>query len=568
MLEEKEENEGSESETTDLEHVEQNTPAEEQDTVATFASPFGEAEAGSDVQSPSSPDYENISGQAPEEPQPSEAAQTPPYVQQQYTQPYVNQQYGQPIQGNQSYDQPYTQAPPWQGMGTPPGQGYGPGPGQNQGPSPYGQFAQAQFSQTQYEPQSEQPKQKKEKSKKNDTAVGLGLGRRNMMVLVIIIVIACVASGIGGGLVGANLNQNNTITIDSSGNPSITIEPRDDITTTEAVAKKVLSSVVGIESTTVMSGGGFFGQREQEVTGVGTGMIIDANGYILTNSHVVMDGAIADILVHLSNGEQTSAELIWNDAGLDLAIVKVQVTGLAPVEFGDSNEVAIGSFVVAIGNPLGLAFSGSVTQGVVSGLDRTITVSGGMNGSTSTMQDLIQVDAAINSGNSGGPLLNSRGQVIGVNTAKAQAEGMGFAIPINTALPIVEKVLKEGNFERVFMGVSAADVRVIRENYPNVEIKADMGAVITDVNPGSPAEKAGLKVKDVITSVNGSEITGSDSLIKMLLGYSSGDKISIVFNRDGETMETEVTLMSQSELESVQQEENPFKDPRQGNIGR
>ena len=564
MLEENEENEGSETEATDLENVEQNTPTEEQDTVATFASPFGEVEESADAQSPSRPAYENLSGQASEESQVAATAQTPPYVQQPYTPPYTNQQYGQPAYGSQSYDQPYTQAPPWQGMDTPQGQGYGPGPGQNQGPSPYGQFAQAQF-----EPQPEKEKQKKEKPQKSDKSGGPGIGRGNMIVLVIIIVIACVASGIGGGLIGANLNQNSPITIDSSGNPSITIEPRDDITTTEAVAKKVLSSVVGIESTTtVMSGGGFFGQRDQEVTGVGTGMIIDANGYILTNSHVVMDGAIANISVHLSNGEQTAAELIWNDAGLDLAIVKVDVKGLSPVEFGDSNEVAIGSFVVAIGNPLGLAFSGSVTQGVVSGLDRTITVSGGMNGAISTMQDLIQVDAAINSGNSGGPLLNSKGQVIGVNTAKAQAEGMGFAIPINTALPIVEKVLKEGSFERVFMGVSAADVRVIRENYPNVEIKADFGAVITDVNPGSPAEKAGLKVKDVITSVNGSEIIGSDSLIKMLLGYSSGDKITIVYNRDGEINETEVTLMSQSELESVQQEENPFKDPRQGNIGR
>jgi S1-C subfamily serine protease len=171
-------------------------------------------------------------------------------------------------------------------------------------------------------------------------------------------------------------------------------------------------------------------------------------------------------------------------------------------------------------------------------------------------------------GNSGGPLLNSKGQVIGVNTAKASAEGMGFAIPINTAIPSVEKVIRDGNFERVFMGVSATDVNVVRERYPNVEIKAEKGACITDVNPGSPAEKGGLKVKDVIIAIDDKEITGSDSLIKLLLGYGSGDTITVKYDRGGEIMETEVTLLSQSELEKAQQAENPFRDPQRGNRGR
>jgi S1-C subfamily serine protease len=177
------------------------------------------------------------------------------------------------------------------------------------------------------------------------------------------------------------------------------------------------------------------------------------------------------------------------------------------------------------------------------------------------MEDLIQVDAAINGGNSGGPLLNSKGQVIGVNTAKAQAEGMGFAIPINTAIPIVEKVIRDGSIERVYMGVSAADVSVIKENYPNVELLADTGAVITDVNAGSPAEKAGLKVKDVIISVDGKEINGSSQLVKILLGYESGDTIRVVYLRDGEEQTTNLTLVSASELNQIQEEENPFKTP-------
>ena len=461
-------------------------------------------------------------------------------------QPYAPPPYTQqPYAYNPNMGQPYTRQPE---------QGYG--------PSPYSQFAQAQYGQ-----QPEETKKEKEKIQ-SDKPGGLGLGRKNFAILLIIIVVACLASGVGGGLIAANMNQSNVPVIQPGNTPSITIEPRDDITTTEAVAKKVLPSVVGIEASGVIeSDNFFFGYGDQEISGVGTGMILDTNGYILTNSHVVMDGLVNNIVVHLANGDEVPGNLIWNDAGLDLAIVKVEARGLIPIEIGDSDAVTIGSYIVAIGNPLGLSFSGSVTQGVVSGLDRTITVSGGM-GAPVTMQDLIQVDAAINSGNSGGPLLNSRGQVIGVNTAKAQAEGMGFAIPINTAIPIVEKVLRDGVFERVFMGVSAADVQVIKNNYPNVEILADSGAVITDVNPASPAERAGLKVKDVIISVDGIEITGSDSLIKTLLGYASGDTITVKFNRDGEIMETQLTLLSQSELTQAAQEENPFRDPQGGNADR
>jgi len=429
-------------------------------------------------------------------------------------------------------------------------------------PSPYEQFAQAQQGQ----PEGEL-KRKKEKKRKEGPG-GLGIGRKNTAILVIIIIVACVASGVGGGLIGAGLSDSGgTLTV--GGNTILSIEPNDNITTTEAVAKKVLSSVVGITSTgRFLTDNGYFGQSESEVTGVGTGMIIDERGYILTNSHVVLDGTIDKLEVLLSSGEEVSGKVIWSDAGLDLAIVKVDATGLHPIELGDSDEVLIGSYAAAVGNPLGLEFSGSITQGVVSGLDRTITVAGSFGGRPSTMQGLIQVDAAINSGNSGGPLLNSRGQVIGINTAKAQAEGMGFAIPINTAIPIVEKVLRDGSFERVFMGVSAADVQVIKDNYPNVELVAESGACITDVNPGSPAEKGGLKVKDVIIAIDGREITGSDSLIKMLLNYMSGDTITVTFDRAGEILETQVTLLSQSELDKAQEEENPFISPERGNTGR
>ena len=506
--------------------------------------------------------------------------QPPPYSQQPYAgQPYTQQPYGgqpytQPPYGGPLYrqapygDQPYTHAP----YGDQPytQASYGDQPytqapaGEGYGPSPYSEFAKVMYGQ-----QPAEDKVKKEKIRK-DKKGGLGFDRKNLALLISIIVVACLASGVGGGLIVSHMTPESVATAapDNNNVTSITIEPRDDITIAEAVAKKALSSVVGIEASGTFGGGDYYNPGGQEFSGVGTGMILDTNGFILTNSHVVMDGMIDAITVHLNNGDEVPGELIWNDAGLDLAIIKIKADGLIPVELGDSDSVTIGSLAIAIGNPLGLEFSGSVTQGVVSGLNRTITVSGGFSGGVVTMQDLIQVDAAINSGNSGGPLLNSRGQVIGVNTAKARAEGMGFAIPINIAMPIVEKVLREGNFERVFMGVNAASVDSIRNTFPNVEILADSGAVIVDINPGSPAEKAGLKVKDVIIKVDGIEITGSDSLIKTLLGYASGDVITVKFNRDGEIMETEVTLLSQAELDQAAQDENPFRNPPRDNAGR
>ena len=462
--------------------------------------------------------------------------QPPPYIQQ--APPFLHQAQTPPVAYQApppGYRQPYSNVPPSQAYGA----------------SPYSQFAQAQAG-LQTAPERKKENKIKEPGEKYSS-------RRHTAVLAVVIVIACLASGISGGLIGASLSQSDIVTFESG--PAITIEPSNDVTITEAVAKKVLGSVVGITATGVYSNEYFFGPSEQEVVGVGTGMIIEESGFILTNSHVVMDGSIHSIMVHLSDGQDVDGELIWNDTGLDLAIVKIEVNGLVPVELGDSDKVAIGSYVAAIGNPLGHEFYGSITQGVVSGLDRTITVTDGMGGNPVTMEDLIQTDAAINNGNSGGPLLNSKGQVIGINTAKASAEGMGFAIPINTAIPVVEKVIRDGSFERVFMGVSAADVDAVKENFPNVELEADSGACITDVSPGSPAEKAGLKVKDVITAIDGYEITGSNSLIKFLLGYESGDTITITFNRGGEIMETKLTLISQSELAQVEQDENPFRTP-------
>ena len=375
----------------------------------------------------------------------------------------------------------------------------------------------------------------------------ISLKRSTAVIIAAIMVVVCAAAAVGGGFLAAQVApQSHPVT---SG-MSLSVNPNGEVTTTEAVAKKVGDSVVGITSTyTVTSNNPFFGRQSAEEGGVGTGMILDTNGYILTNSHVIFDGGAEKIDVLLADGTTVAGKLIWNDSSIDLAIMKIDAGkfALRPVELGDSDKAQIGSYVAAIGNPLGLEFNNSITQGVISGLNRNITASDGL-GNAVPMEGLIQVDAAINSGNSGGPLLNSTGQVIGINTAKASADGMGFAIPINTAKPIIDKVLKTGSFERVYMGVSAANASDISEQYPNLKLSVNKGAFITAVTIGSPADDAGLIMKDVITKVDGKAINGSEDLIKTLLNYSAGEIVTVTYIRDGKEATVKVNLKSQKEV--------------------
>jgi len=411
------------------------------------------------------------------------------------------------------------------------------------------------------------PAPMKQKRKDREKRTVLGMKRKHFTLLLVIIICGMLCTGFTGGLIGAKMTPGSVSYVGTAGGGSanITINPSDNIGTTEAVAKKVLDSVVGITASYTSEGQDFFGfdTGPQMQSGVGTGMIVDSRGYILTNSHVIMDGKAEEIDVLLSDGSTKKSELLWFDASLDLAIVKIdsQDTKFHAIELGDSSNLSLGQYVAAIGNPLGLDFNSSITAGIISGLDRTITASDGNK--VTQMEGLIQVDAAINSGNSGGPLLNSEGQAIGVNTAKAQtAEGMGFAIPIDTVKPIIESVIKTGNFERVYIGISAGDANSIAKQYPNLNLDEDIqGAIVTAVSPGGPAEKAGLKMKDVITAVEGKDITSSASLIKTLLNYKAGDVVTLSVIRDGREYPVKVKLATQARAYS-QEEENPFgEDP-------
>ena len=308
---------------------------------------------------------------------------------------------------------------------------------------------------------------------------------------------------------------------------TIDIKPTDEINTVSAVAKKGMSSVVGI--TTIQVQQEFIWSRTVE--GVGSGVIVDSNGYILTNSHVIADGKAREINVLFENGDSKEAEVIWYDPTLDLAIIKVNARNLIAAELGNSDKLEVGEIAIAIGNPLGLEFQRTVTAGVISGLHRSIQVT-----RYNVMEDLIQTDASINPGNSGGPLLNAKGQVIGINTAKIQTgEGLGFSIPINTVKPIIESVIRDKNIEPVSLGISGSDIDLY-ERQMGAEIKAEKGVLVVEVIPDSPADKAGIKPMDVITKLGDKEISSLSALRKELYNYQSGDKVEIEINRNGEIL--------------------------------
>ena len=352
------------------------------------------------------------------------------------------------------------------------------------------------------------------------------------IISVILVLLLAAGAGFGGGMAALYFGNQTT------GYDNITINPINDINTAEAVAEKVIPSVVGISTTSKIAYQSIFGPQSEVVSGVGTGIIVDKKGYILTNSHVVEGGAADTVNIKLADGREVKGTVLWSDSSIDLAIVKITADKLTAATLGDSNEVKVGSFAVAIGNPLGMSFESSVTQGVISGLNRSITVSNGQSGVT--MDNLIQTDASINAGNSGGPLLNNEGNVIGINSAKAQsAEGLGFAIPINTAKPIIDSMKVNGEFHRAYIGIKGISVAEYQQLYPDAKLGAEQGVYINQIYTESPAAKAGIKGGDIIIAIENKDIETMTQLINDLYNYKSGDtiKLKIIRGENG-TKET------------------------------
>ncbi|WP_246169740.1 S1C family serine protease [Alkalibaculum sporogenes] len=372
-------------------------------------------------------------------------------------------------------------------------------------------------------------------------------GNYRVLSLMKILAVGLVGALIGGiivGIIAINFFRETNITQEQ---PNVnndfmeSISTSDDPpTTVEAVAELVTPTVVGVQTVEISQD---MFMRERTSTGIGSGFIVTQDGYILTNHHVVTEDP-KKITVSLKDGRSLEATKIWSDAILDLAVIKIDATGLPVAILGDSESLAVGQMAIAIGNPLGLTFERTVTAGIVSALNRSI-----ISGNT-IAEDLIQTDASINSGNSGGPLLNNRGNVIGINTYKIDSgEGMGFAIPINIAKPIVNQIINNGEFKPTMMGISCLDREIARYYSSDEDIDLKAGILIMEVQPESGAEKAGLVKDAIITHIDDIEVNTMLKLREIIYNKLPGESVQVRYTLNGKTETTKVTLMGADKQE-------------------
>jgi serine protease Do len=304
------------------------------------------------------------------------------------------------------------------------------------------------------------------------------------------------------------------------------------INAVEKVSPAVVSIVVESRNVNIFSG-----VATQVQEGVGTGFIVDKNGLVITSSHVV-NNPDNKYFVVLNDGTSYPVDKVHLDSISDLAILEIVAKNLSVVEFGDSDSLRVGQKAIAIGNALG-RFSNTVTTGVISGVARQVRASSSYLGQSKVFEDVIQTDAALNPGNSGGPLINSSGQVIGINVATTEgAENIGFAIPINDIKPLLASFIKNGRIVRPFLGVSytviTSEIAALR--------KMPAGAVVSSVINGSPADKAGLQRGDIIKSIDGKDITGQDSLAKLISTKNVGDRVKLSVDRNGKQLDIYASL--------------------------
>ena len=311
----------------------------------------------------------------------------------------------------------------------------------------------------------------------------------------------------------------------------ISVSSHDDSMTTVEAVRELEPSVVQIATDTVAIS---LYNRIVPQTGVGSGIILDKAGNILTNNHVI-EGADY-VTVTLSDGRSYPANLVGSDSITDLAVIKIAAAKLTPAKFGNSSNLEVGEDVIAVGHALGLKGGPTVSKGVVSALDRTIQTD-----AQKAMVDLIQTDASINPGNSGGPLANSRGEVIGINTAIINdSNGIGFAINIDDAHVVVDQILRSGYVMRGFLGITPFNVTDSIREQLNLPV-AD-GVIIAGVVEGFPAGESGLQTEDVIVMLNKAAIENSGDLSKFLLNNPPGSNVEVSFYRNGELRKVELVL--------------------------
>jgi S1-C subfamily serine protease len=380
-------------------------------------------------------------------------------------------------------------------------------------------------------------------SSRSPSAVTTSPPRRGLSALAVIglAVVAGILSGALSAVAISNMVRDPAVTTgdrvtETPGTDNVNDVRIDESSAVIAAVEKVTPAVVTIRS----SGGGFLPQ-----SGTGSGVVYHSDGWILTNRHVVEDAD--ELVVELNDGREFAGEVYGIDTLTDLAIVKIDAAELPSAPIGTSADLESGQLAIAIGNPLG--YENTVTTGVVSGLGRQIEASDATQTSGETLRNLIQTDAAINPGNSGGPLVNSAGQVIGVNTAvSTTAQGLGFAIPIDVAKPIMQQAL-DGVQPLVRPWIGVYYVPIDPALAAEQDLPVDYGALIgtTDgssqaVFPGSPAEAVGLQGGDIITAIDGEQITAETELSMLILTREPGDTITLRVLRGNSVSEVEVTL--------------------------
>lgn len=398
-------------------------------------------------------------------------------------------------------------------------------------------YSQPRYTSYQYNPQNTTPYQqapaptvKKAKVKKPKKPLTRGF----IAAMLVITVLASATLGFAGGYIANNLNttSNGSININKVYSDNTSKGMSVTAGTTSEIVKKTADSVVEIATESVVTGS-FAQQYIQQ--GAGSGVIISEDGYIITNYHVI-EGA-NNITVTLRDGTTSyTAAIIGSDEENDIALLKVDATGLSPATFGDSSTLAVGDYVVAIGNPLG-ELGGTVTDGIISALAREVTIEG---------QDmtLLQTNAQISPGNSGGGLFNANGELVGIVNAKDSAtevEGIAFAIPINNVLDIINDLKTYGYVTgKVELGMQLADI-TSKETafYYGVN---QTGCYVLSVTRGSNAEMAGFRTGDIITKVNGTEVTSSDDVNKALEEFEVGDQVTFTVYRSGQTTDLKLTL--------------------------
>ena len=383
-------------------------------------------------------------------------------------------------------------------------------------------------------------------------------GKKKTTVLVAVGLVLALLMGLLGSAIGNSLFGKGSTTIyegqrESSVIDVAKVDTGKLMTPAEVYAANV-NSTVGITTSVTTNFWGF----QTTSAASGSGFILTGDGYVLTNYHVIESSS--SISVTLYDGKSYDAVLIGYDESSDIAVLKIDAEGLTPVVLGDSDNLNVGDSVVAIGNPLGeLTFS--LTSGAVSALNREITLS------NSVTMNLIQTDCAINSGNSGGALFNLYGEVIGITNAKysgsgsgASIDNIGFAIPINHVRGIVESIIENGYVAKPYIGVNVSDVSEETMGYG-----LPAGAAVKAVSEDSPAEKAGLQVNDIITAVNGKEISGRTGLSEAVSAASVGDTLTLTVYRQGNTISVDVTVGEQ--IQSALANEDNRQSEQQSGYG-